>query len=491
MTPYNRTLCIVIAAALFLLLLGAARPYQSDDVWSLRAVALRMPEMMKELRGDIHPPLYFFFLRGWRALFGESEIASRSLSVLFCLGAAAFVFAAAREQWGPRAGLLALAIFVTSPLTTVAAQLVRLYGMLALASAASMYGYLRLLRDASDRRGLTLYIAANILGSFAHVWFFFLLLAQGLVYLVQRRTRGLTWMAGAAVASLVPYALLWLPTFLQQIQNSKGGIAWVEPPTFIALFSTLFFQGGLFTLAAPLVWFLWRRESRAASTDAHRWTTPAMIAAIAILTPFVISFAKPIYGQRWTLVALPAFAMAVGSLAPRRESKYILETSLAIANCIFAGILSFYDSACTSRAAAEYLARTTRPGDTVIFTSLSRLPIDYYWDQLQPRRQVTERSFPAEIDAHPAYEGVVSTSTVLAPLRAEAGQITSNDRPATARIFYLHGFRGPTEALLLSALDARYAKLAKLGLACGSAGSYFQYISAYSCESISAYEAKR
>jgi hypothetical protein len=239
------------------------------------------------------------------------------------------------------------------------------------------------------------------------------------------------------------------------------------------------------------VWFLWRREKRGQLAEPRRWQAPAAVAAIAVLTPFAISFAKPIYGQRWTLVALPAFAMAVGSLAPRRESKYLLEMCLAIGTSVLAGALSFYDSACTSRAAAEYLARTTRPGDTVIFTSLSRLPIDYYWDQIQPSRQVTERSFPAEIDLHPAYEGVVSATTVLAPLRAEVAQITSEAMPSARRIFYLHGFRGSTEGLLLSALDAHYPKLPKLGLACGSAGSYYQFISAYSCESIAAYEAKR
>ncbi len=37
----------------------------------------------KFMPGDFHPPLYYLALRAWGTLFGTSEIALRSLSILF------------------------------------------------------------------------------------------------------------------------------------------------------------------------------------------------------------------------------------------------------------------------------------------------------------------------------------------------------------------------------------------------------------------------
>jgi len=477
-SPRVRTLALIAAAALFLFFFGAGQAYRSDEVWSLRAVTMPAPAMMAELRGDIHPPLYYWMLRGWHALLGESEVATRSLSILLCLAAAAFVFATARAQSGS-AALLATAVFVTSPLTTLAAQMVRMYGLLALASAASTYAFLRLADPNLPNKpklnpAWLLYVTANVAGSFTHVWFFFLLLAQGLVYLVYRRTEKLHVMAAAAILSLAPYIVFWLPVLLAQFHKSADAIAWVEPPRAMDLLSTLLFFGGLFTFAAPFAWRKWRNEANFAGM-------PLALALLAVLVPFAISWWKPVYGQRFTIIALPAFAIAMGSLAPKREGSYRLETGLVAAACALALILSRFNSLCDARSAAEYLAQNTAQGDTVVFTSLSRLPIDYYWNRLQPKRDVAERTFPAEIDSHPGFEGVIHTDSERPRLLAESERLKMTNKANPGKLFLLHGFHPKTDALLKTAFDASFTPLKPLEHSCESMGSYFQYISAYSC----------
>jgi 4-amino-4-deoxy-L-arabinose transferase-like glycosyltransferase len=470
-------LALIAAAALFLFFFGASQAYRSDEVWSLRAVSMPAPAMMAELKSDIHPPLYYLMLRGWRVLVGENEIAIRALSILLTLAAAAFVYTGARDQWGPRAGLLAAAVFITSPLATLAAQMVRMYALLALASAASTAAFLRLTRDdPPNKANWVLYVAANVLGSFTHVWFFFLLLAQGLVYLVHRRTSRLAAMVAAAILSLAPYALVWLPVLLAQFKKSSAAIAWVDPPRAIDLLGTVLFLGGLFTFATP---FLIKKLPNKPNSA---WL-PLGVALLAIVIPFALSFWKPVYGQRFTVVALPAFAIATGSLASHREHGYRLETGLIAASCALAAILNLYNSQCDARSAAAYLARTTQPGDTVVFTSLSRLPIDYYWNRLQPNRRVTEQSFPAEIDSHPGFEGAIHTDAARPRLIAEAHQLKRQNEPKAGKLFLLHGFHPRTDALLRSAFDQGFTPLKTLNHSCASMGSYFQYISAYACTS--------
>jgi hypothetical protein len=112
----------------------------------------------------------------------------------------------------------------------------------------------------------------------------------------------------------------------------------------------------------------------------------------------------------------------------------------------------------------------------VIFTNLSRLPIDYYWDRIQPDRRVEEGSFPAEIDTHPGFAGRPHK------LAEEAAALTARIKTSGAsRVVLLHGFRPAEDAPLKTLLDAQLKPDSSLSMECGSMGSYFKYVSAYSC----------
>src|SRR5580698_3400068 len=56
-----------------------------------------------------HPPLYFLTLRFWIDLFGQSDLAIRSLSVAFSLVSIVVMYDVVRRISGPAAGLIAAA----------------------------------------------------------------------------------------------------------------------------------------------------------------------------------------------------------------------------------------------------------------------------------------------------------------------------------------------------------------------------------------------
>ena len=349
--------------------------------------------------------------------------------------------------------------------------------MLALCSAISTAAYLRLSSGDARKRDWALYIAANIAGTFTHVWFFFLLFAQGCAYLVFRRTKGLGLMIAAAVASLAPYGVFWLPVLLKQVQKTQSALAWAPPPGFSDAAQTVLLLGGLFLVAIPFLKSWWRGtgENRAKAAE------PALIAVVAIVVPFLLSQFKPVFWPRFTIVALPALAMAIAAFAPAAR-KYYFETGLVGAAALLSLTVGFFVSHCDSRSTAEYLARSTQTGDVVVFTNLSRLPIDYYWDRIQPDRRVDERSFPGEIDTHPGFAGTPNTEEARGKLGDEARMLAAKlKKGSTYRVFLLHGFRPAEDAPIKNVLDTQFQPVASLNMACESMGSYFQYLSAYSC----------
>ena len=414
--------------AVALALVGAGQAFRSDEVWSLHAVAKPWPAMLAELRADIHPPFYYILLKLWAAAFGTSEYAVRSLSVLLHCAAGFIVYRTA----GPLAG----AVLLVSPLGLLSAQFVRMYALLEFVGAVLLWAY--------AKQRVVLFAIAAAAGTFAHVWFFFLLGAQGLIALYERRFK----LAIAGAAGALPYLALWLPTMVQQARRTNDALAWLKPPTWYAPFEAALLQGGIWWLLVPvLLPALWRGK--------REW----LVWVLAIAVPFFLSFVKPVFWTRFTVVALPAFAVAAARSADRRHAA-------ALVFCLGAALhieLTFARTTdCDSRWTAQWLAAHARPGDAVIFTNLSRLATEYYW---KPAPGITVRSFPAQIDAHPGYEGTVQ------PAEAEDEARTLMQNLRGKRVYILHGFMPASHEPLLRLLKP------KLLHECSASSNYYRRIS--------------
>lgn len=91
---------------------------------------------------DFHPPFYYLVIKTWSSIFGTSEIALRSLSVICITLAGYILFLAGRTLGGPSTGLWASALFIFNPLITYYAQEARMYALVTLLIALNFYAYL-------------------------------------------------------------------------------------------------------------------------------------------------------------------------------------------------------------------------------------------------------------------------------------------------------------------------------------------------------------
>src|SRR5258705_3967471 len=67
----------------FLAFYGAGKSLWLDEAYSVLVAKQHFSEMLVSLRHDTHPPLYYLLLSIWTKLFGDVEIALRSLSGVF------------------------------------------------------------------------------------------------------------------------------------------------------------------------------------------------------------------------------------------------------------------------------------------------------------------------------------------------------------------------------------------------------------------------
>ena len=240
------SLVLLIAALLRFHLLGAQSLWNDEGnsyVQSIRSFS----DIATNAALDIHPPGYYWLLGGWRLLTGTSEFALRSLSVFASLLSIAFAYALGKRLFGWTAAITAAILVALNTFSIYYAQEARMYALLALWSAASLWALAGFLRRPSWRwaLALTLFNAAGLWTQYA---FPFIMIAQGIVavvWLIAELRRGsflpsprnvregkltqanevCTWSAGVRglmlyiLANLLTILLYlpWIPTALHQL----------------------------------------------------------------------------------------------------------------------------------------------------------------------------------------------------------------------------------------------------------------------------------
>jgi mannosyltransferase len=186
------------------------------------------------LRQDGSPPLYYMLLHVWMRVFGTSEPATHTLSLIFGLATIPVGFWAGRSLFGERAGWLAAVLFAFDTYLTTYSEETRMYSLMTLLALIATASFLHAFVF-RRRRHLPVFAVALALMLYTHNWAFFFIaatLTALAVILWQRREerRELVKDAALAYGSAALLFAPWLPTLLFQIRHT--GAPWAEVPSF-------------------------------------------------------------------------------------------------------------------------------------------------------------------------------------------------------------------------------------------------------------------
>lgn len=334
-----------LAAAVLILLLATAlrfhnlevQSFWNDEGNSARLSERSIPAILEGTAGDIHPPLYYLLLRGWREPAGEHEFGLRSLSAFAGVLTVAATLALGRiiNAGSHAATIAAGALAAAAPVLVYYSQETRMYALLGLLAALSTLVLLKWLRRAGESSlwsgfalGLT-YVLLIAAGLYTHYFFPAVIAAQSLLFglwlvkpglivnsseaatLIDRRGRMIgVWLGMMLLAGL--FYLPWLPIFLRQIGGRSGD------------------------RTAPLGFLL----------DAGRWlglgaTIRAEAAFLPLLAGLLLVLLGVVAGRRRAIVPLimaatPLLLMAVAGATDPAFFKFLLVAAPFV--CLLAGL---------------------------------------------------------------------------------------------------------------------------------------------------------
>ena len=275
-TSTTRLWLLLFATGAFFAMFGSSRSLWLDEAFSANIARLGVSGILDALKADSHPPLYYLLLAGWTRLWGESEIALRSLSGIFYLMTIPIIYAIVRASGcdGRTAGIGTLLFLIAKP-AIAHAQNVRMYSLLALMCALTLLAFVRAYRRPdSGWEAEVIFVLIGALGLFVHLWFSFALAGMALAYLlVTPRDRWLRVSAAIGMASL-PFAFLWLPILMRyQIRNPLVSLAppdaWTIPATFADFYGGGWIGGLVYAACAAAMLLRWRQNRLAFITAAE------------------------------------------------------------------------------------------------------------------------------------------------------------------------------------------------------------------------------
>ncbi len=296
----------------------------SQSFWNDEGNSARLSErsirlIIEGTASDVHPPLYYLGLSGWRRLAGDSEFGLRYFSAVAGILTVGFI-ARLGKQIRKQSGWAPVAVVSLSPPLIYYSQEARMYAWLGLWAVASTAAFIAILQDSRPKKAVWLgYAAALAAGLYTHYFFPVVIMWQGVAicYFWLRKNadrRLILGLIGGMIAAVLSY-LPWLPVFIRQsgvrgatgesfIDFSVGAGNWL-------LFGETFSAGWQWLMFAALLvlgmWALWQKRDSELEIG--------IITLLAIFVPIGVQFAagatSPQFYKFLTITA-PFIALLAG-----------------------------------------------------------------------------------------------------------------------------------------------------------------------------------
>lgn len=311
---------------------------------------------------DINPPLYLIILHYWMELFGESELALRSLSAVATSAGCGLLFLFSLRFFNWQTGIFSIFLFFTSNEIYYYSQEGRTYGLVLLFTILSNYSYMALVKNPNYKNAIMLGVF-NASIFYLHTLASFVFIGQ--ILLIPFLTFDKSLFSNKQIKSLfgfklkhIFYYLLswitfgilfwpWKDRFLQLLTR-KQKVVWSAKPTFLDLKNCLYdFHNSesLFYIYSVsfiiiLIILTWFKKHRDTTYNYKLILIPIVLGPfLFFLNYFLAVNITPIFVKRYVLFTIIGFLLMYGYLFSLLKMDFRLKMCLILLVSSF----SFYN----------------------------------------------------------------------------------------------------------------------------------------------------
>ncbi len=210
-----------------------------DEVFSWHLSMDSFYSIIVRTANDIHPPLYYFVLKIWNILTGDTVFSMRLLSALLTSCSVFFIYPVSRRVMEPQQAFLVILLYAVSPLNLYYSQEVRMSAMNLFLNIGSVYFLLKLSDSKHDYHRIfknkysVWFIIFTSAAVYTHYFSFFIMAAE-VIYIIavnRKDTKQILPYLYLFGAMFLIY-LLWIPDLIIHISR---GQAWRTPQDLIGV----------------------------------------------------------------------------------------------------------------------------------------------------------------------------------------------------------------------------------------------------------------
>lgn len=305
-----------------------------DEAFGIYMIRFNFFDIARHTASDVHPPLYYWVLKVWASIFGTSELALRSMSMVAMMGALVFLYLILRRGFGTRAAAGGLAMAAVSPLLIRYAEEARMYGLVAVIVMAATYVFVGLLEKPTTGKWIV-YGVLVALGMWTHYftalmwlahWAYRAFTVSGLKPSVALRAFFTKDWVKAQVLAVGLFAP-WLPFMAKQMRGVQNGGFWI-PPVSLATPSNF---------GADIFLYQYADEVKGWMVVLLLALALGAISLVSMSVPKFTASEKKILSLLCVMAAVPVVLLVLLSMPPLRPAfidRYLISSVV----CIFAFI---------------------------------------------------------------------------------------------------------------------------------------------------------
>lgn len=289
-------------------------PIWYDECFSIFYSQGSIDEILNVSKWDINPPFFNLFLHTWVKLFGTSELTMRLVPAILSSLTGVVLFLFLKKYAGFRAAITGSVLYLFSNISFIYAQEVRGYSLILLISLLSIWLFIRMMEKPTYAISILLGGTYYIL-IMTHYLTFFILLAQGILFLIFFSKVLLKYYL-IAVGAFVLFFLHWLPRVIEII--SGGSKHWLQSPNLgdLSAFISNISNGTLqllilLTLAGIAIAAVTAKKESLLPNRAIKaiFIYSILISFASVLLNYIISSTIPIFLDRYLLFSLTGFIL--------------------------------------------------------------------------------------------------------------------------------------------------------------------------------------
>lgn len=219
---------LILATIIFVALstVGISRSIWFDESYSMYLTKGNFSQITEMTALDVHPPLYYWLLKIWAFIFGDSVTSFRSFSVLAGVFAIIGIYLLLKRWFSEKNANFLIFFLAINPFFLFYATETRMYTLIFALMAFSTFT-LDIALEKKTFKYWFFYFILITLGLYSH-YFFGVVIAIQFIYLLKHN---FSWKNLLVYPALVVAYLPWVPVLISQVTEVGHGF-WIEPVNF-------------------------------------------------------------------------------------------------------------------------------------------------------------------------------------------------------------------------------------------------------------------